>query len=693
MKWWLESKTRIFFDMHMPDWPDRQTCTAFNPEALADTFARSGADSVILYAKCQYGNAYYPSAIGPMHSGLNGLDLMGRLRALLRDRGLRVILYYAVAWDEAYAEAHPEALVQGPKGETQSEEFRWRTICLNSAYRAHAQAQLQEIATQLQPDGFWIDMTIIGKDRCYCPRCRDAFRSAYGYALPDMPEGSAKQDFIAFRYGVVEGFYRETIALLRATLPEVCLVANYWGYPYSSWSMGTRILEATEGFDYVTGEGYTDWTGLMAPGLFARYLRSVGNGRPAEVLLSRFLITWDFTRKAKAQLLSEMYTVAALGGCPTIDDQPFADGRIEEAVYADVAQGFHEINRRRATLRGTPLRYAAVLVSQESKDAYPDGDETYTRAFSGAYSLLQRMGVPTDFCFDHRLKAEELAQYAVVLAPGVSVCERAQWDALRQYMARGGIVVAGGAFAHWRQGANGAEPADFLSDVGVTGAQRSEASLSYLKVEDELLLMRGQYMRYPPLAGAAGTVVEPICAPGGGRFFHNNLPAPYAETAHPGMLVLPVGKGKLILCAHDIFAEYAGYASARVYALVSGLLARHAPPPCVRLRGHGNRIELSALRTEDALYIHLVNFTPARTVCLGRMDTFHGQYERTIEHMEEAVPVADVALTLAGLRVTSAQTLGGEGTVSFENSASGAVLCLSRLAQWETLCVRTQALR
>jgi len=690
MNWWQESKTRIFFDMHMPDWADRQTATAFNPEALADKFESIGADSVIVFAKCQYGNAYYPSALGPVHRGLNGLDFSGQLTALLKERGIRVILYYSVSWDEAYSEAHPECLVQGPDGETENNGFRWRTLCLNSAYRTYALKQLAEIARQLKPDGFWIDMTIIGINRCFCPLCRTAFEKACGYALPNAPEGKTLSDFKAFRYHVVEGFYSECQTLLRGILPNVCLTANYWGYPYSGWGMGSRILEATCGFDYVTGEAYTDWTGLMAPGLFTRYLRGVGNGRPQEVLLSRFLITWDFTLKTQAQLFSEMFTVAALGGCPTIDDQPFYNGQIDEEVYDDISLGFHEINRRKKTLSGEPLRYAAILVSQESKDAAIGGDTAYTQSFSGAYSLLQRMGVPTDFCFDHRLDEDELAQYNVILAPSIAVCGRSQWEALYRYMEKGGTVIAAGAFAMFTQGSGGLDPASFLADIGINDVHMSEGTLSYLKTDEALLLMHNPFVVYPALEGSEACIVDPICDPCGTRFFHNNLPSPYMETAHPGILIRPIGKGQLILYAQDVFSEYAGYASYKVYNLVEKTLLRHAAPPRVRLNGNGNRIELSALNVDGKLIIHLINFTPSRTVCIGHMETMRGQYQRTIEHMEEAAPVHTLSLTLVGTHIIAIEALAKDGAISFTNTKTGAEISLSCLTQWETLCITTK---
>ena len=73
--WFVTDRTRIFFDMHLPDWPDKGVASAIDPKALAQEFANVGADSVVFYAKCQYGNFYYRTGLGHLHSGLNGRDL------------------------------------------------------------------------------------------------------------------------------------------------------------------------------------------------------------------------------------------------------------------------------------------------------------------------------------------------------------------------------------------------------------------------------------------------------------------------------------------------------------------------------------------------------------------------------------------------------------------------------------------
>lgn len=65
--WWSTSRNRIFYDSHTPDWTDPHqrgevpeprfpVLSAVQPESDLQLMADAGVDSVVLFAKCQYGN-------------------------------------------------------------------------------------------------------------------------------------------------------------------------------------------------------------------------------------------------------------------------------------------------------------------------------------------------------------------------------------------------------------------------------------------------------------------------------------------------------------------------------------------------------------------------------------------------------------------------------------------------------------
>ncbi|MES2170488.1 MAG: hypothetical protein V4479_07170, partial [Actinomycetota bacterium] len=77
--WWATSRRRVFCDSHTPDWndpnqrgnapfPEFPLLSGVDPEKDLGVLADAGVDSVVLFAKCPYGNAYYPTAVGHQHS-------------------------------------------------------------------------------------------------------------------------------------------------------------------------------------------------------------------------------------------------------------------------------------------------------------------------------------------------------------------------------------------------------------------------------------------------------------------------------------------------------------------------------------------------------------------------------------------------------------------------------------------------
>jgi hypothetical protein len=159
---WADRRSRIY-------WYDQYTLNeqasafaAYDPDRIAAEMAGTGADIVAVYAANQFGIAYYPSAVWPMHPGLRGRDYFGEVCARLRARGIRVVAYInwlnsrRADWNllplgadpAAYAEqplvswadpSLPEARVQDLKG------GGWRFSCPLSPQRQ----QVVEIAREV----------------------------------------------------------------------------------------------------------------------------------------------------------------------------------------------------------------------------------------------------------------------------------------------------------------------------------------------------------------------------------------------------------------------------------------------------------------------------------------------------------------------------------------------------------------
>ena len=702
--WIHESKRRVFLDMHFPDWINKQTATDFNPQRIADTFDSANIDSAILYAKCQYGNFYYDTAIGHKHQGLEELDFFKETASRLREKNIRVIAYYSVAWDEYYAKLHPEWQVRQADGRQGSDEFRWSTLCINTSYKEIVLQHLHEIATQLKPDGYWIDMTIIGKDCCYCEACQSKFQSQYHTQIPvkAKSDDSIYQKFIQFRYHYIESFYQEIYDLLHRLQPEAMITNNYWGYPYSSHTMGSRACGALKLVDYVTGEAYTDWTGLAAPGFFCRWLRCAGSGRPYEALISRFIGTWDYTIKPNIQLAQEAFTVAANGGTVTIDDMPFSNGSLDWPLYKEIGGIFAEICRRQAFLGGEAITEGAIFHSQATKDEYFHGEAAFISTITGAVRMMHELHIDVDFLFDETVTSEQMSKYRYILLPRVAVLRSEQQQMLLDYVAQGGLLMIVGEMG-WMPGTplQKSGPSLFWDELGIELKEMVDHSISYISLLPSLytegIPIRPLTIRSPYIISQGedieviAWVEEAICQTSKETFFHNNLPAPYKVTETPAIWKKKFGKGILFFFAQDVFAQFATYHQTDLKRLFQNIIHHHTPVPGIVFHCP-SAIETAAWQKDGMLVLHLVNMVSGMTMCTGLMDTFQGRYQRTFEFIEEIVPVSDLWIEINNWKgiPTNVQAFETNEEVPeyiIENMPGGFIIRIPKLSQWITLVI------
>jgi hypothetical protein len=682
--WLNESKARIFFDMHLPAWPGKGVAGRFDPARIAAAFEASGADSAILFAKCQYGNFYTGLEGEALHPGLEGMDLMGELASRLREKGIRSIAYYSVSWDERFAEERPEWLTVSASGELGAgSSARWRNLCVNGPYAEVVERHIAEIARK-GVDGIWLDMAIVGDGNCYCPRCRSSYRERFGAEPPVRADDPRRREFLGFRYDVIEAFYRRIRASARAAAPLVAFTNNYWGYPYSSTGMGSRAVGATGEADFVTGEAYSDWTGMRSTSFLPIFLRGVAAGRPFESLIGRFVNTWDYTVKPRAFLAYECFSVFAHGATATVDDQPYHDGRIDEELYReDLAWVFKEIRAQAASVRGRPQRYAAVYHSQKTKDACPE-QSAFIRDIAGAFRLLRDLRFPVEFLFDESIAGTSLEGLELIVLPNVSELDAAEWDVLEAFMAAGGMVLASGSLG---DGGGGGRAKELF---GLEGGEPSAYSVSYLRLpgaSSRDLLVRGSYAAYTAASGTLGSIVDPICETSPGRFYHNNLPAPFEDSGFPGLVELGLGEGAFALFPQPIFRHYAKEPSRAIREILRGLVARRVKGPSVELR-IPMKMDYSVVEDGDTIHIHLLNPNAESPMCCGLMDTYDGNFDRSYEYMEETVPVSDLGILVRRPGLLSAQALREGSALEIREAEGGTEIRVARVELWEIIRIR-----
>lgn len=731
--WWRTSRRRVFLDAHTPDWTDPHqrgsvapadfpVLSAIDPRRDLDLIADAGADSVVLFAKCQYGNAYYPTRVGRPHAALRGRDLFGEQLAAAHARGLRVIAYYSNMWDVAAVGERPDWALEplSARGST----GRWPALCLRSGYRTRALEQVREIARQYPIDGLWSDILTAGP--CVCPRCQAEFQAEYGRAMPADRHEDGWLDLIHFSQRTIRDYLAEQRAVLAAERPEAALIPNFYATTFVDAVLGlsTDHLELA---DIGSTEGYTDWHGLGFPSFAATSIRAGMLDGPTEVLVSRFVHTWDFTLRSAAQLRFEAFTVAAHGSTVTVDDQPMATGALDPEVYRRLAPVFARIAERSPWLDGArPIRYAALWTGQTARELeslfataenpsvgeqsaqFPpaqrrEGPSDLVAAVTGSYRALVEAHLPVSFVDERPVSLDRLGKHRVLLLPDVLALGEAEVAAIGSFVrAGGGLVVTGSTGVRDGRG-RVREATSALDDLlGVRFGESTAVTYPYLRLTDDDLRREvdgveliPHYGRIPRLTELAPDVdvlarrTDPVletCTSAGrpgtaGTFWHNNQPAPGRSTEEPVIVSRVVGAGRVVVCAARLGNNHARLGHGAYRDLLAALVRRAAgAPPPVELIGAHRTTELVLTRRGPQLVAHLVTGSPVTRLRI------HGVQQP--DAIEDVAAIPRLALRLPADTTSAARVVEGhEVALTPRRSAGGVEVDLRDLDDWETIVV------
>ncbi len=718
-EWWATSRRRVFFDSHTPDWndpnqrgnaprPDFPVLSGVDPEKDLAVLADAGVDSVVLFAKCQYGNAYYPTEIGHQHSALAGRDLFGEQLRAAHARGMRVIAYYSNMWDTAQAMANPDwALVPAAsRGST----GRWPALCLLSGYRQLALDQVREIAKRYPIDGLWSDILTAGP--CVCHRCRTAFEAEYGHPIPADRSDPGWLDLVHFSQAILRDYLEEQRAVLLEERPMAALIPNFYATTFVDAVIGLSTDHLALA-DIGSSEGYTDWHGLGFPSFASGYIRAGVLGRPSEALISRFVHTWDFTLRSPAQLRFEAFTVAAHGSAVSLDDQPYATGALEPEVYRRLAPVYERIDERSPWLDGfRPEPFAALYASQTSRELesllgapenhsvgeqsaqFPQSEprsaaSDLVAAVTGSYRSLVEAHLPVEFIDQRPQSLARLSEFKVVVLPDVLAISAVEAEALRRFVEEGGGLVSTGPIGV-RDGSGRPLPDQSLADLlGVTFGEPGKYSFPYLRLVDGALREElggwplPHYGRLRPLENVAGEVTvlarrtDPILETDGSTYWHNNQPAPGLDSDDPIIIERTYGKGRVIVSAARLGNNRARLGHGAYRDLLAALVRRAAgDEPAVRVIGTHNNTELVLATNGSTLVAHLVTGYPVLA-----LDLFGAPQPAAIED----VPTLSRLRLAVPANALSVARVSGRGTVPLPVVDS--MVELTDLDDWETVVI------
>lgn len=614
----------------------------FDAESFASTLSGAAVDAIVLFAKDMHGYFYYPSATGPEHPALGGRDLLGAQIDACRSAGIQVFAYYCTSWDNSLALVHPEWLSIKRDGSNylprEDETPGWTALCMsNDAFVELMLQHTSEILERYPVDGIWYDMPLTNADQeCFCVNCLHHFRDAGESPLDRAAQGRRTHELL------VRWLERSSAHAL-ALRPDLIIDNNQ----QTRLGLAGRIpyLTNVDVEALPTGEWGYGYFPIMS-----RFVRALSV--PFTGLTGRFQTSWaDFGGlKSEAQLRVELAAIVAAGGSLSVGDQLHPSGRLDDAVYRRIGDGYRFIDEIDEYLRGsTTVAEAVLLVAGDHCTDFARVETVFDPPVrAGALGFAKLL-------VEHRVQFDvaepgtvDLSRYGLVILPDGLPLTPESTAELERYLTQGGRVI------HCARPSDGLEAAPWLRALGITHTEPSPFSPAYMRfgVDDA-----GEDFDYALYQGAARWSVHEsseaiVHADLGEPAFQrspqqytSHLHSPFDQlTQHPvaltgsttAAIAFPIGQGYL----------ETGY---WVYSTLFGRVLTTVRPSPLITSTAPTSLELNVSYQPDAdaggprLLVHAVNFTAGRR---------RGEH---LEFFDEIVPVHDVSIELTvGCTVVSA---------------------------------------
>ena len=459
-----------------------------------DYFKRIHADGVCLTAGGVV--AFYPTRIAGHHpsrwlAGHESFlpDLVGGCREL----GMVVMLRTDphATYDDV-AKAHPDWIAvdaEGHKRRHWESPEMWVT-CALGPYNFDFMTQVtKEIVSLYKPEGIFSNRWE-GSGMCYCEHCRRNFRSASGNELPrtNNPQDPARRAYIVWREQRLFELWRLWDSEIRKIDAHARYIANSGG--------------ATSGLDMkVVGE--------MAPTLFAdrqgrggvmapwangkngkEYRATLGN-KPIGGIFHMGVVTpyrWPDSVQNGSETRIWVLDGIANGLRPWFNK---VSGSVHDRRWLKVVEDIYTWHYRceRYLRNEEAIARVAMVYSQQTSIFYgaPNARQKVEDHALGMYHSLIEARIPFEMVHDRLLDAAHVDRFKALLLPNIAALSDKQCDQLRQYVQRGGSLVATyetSLYDEW-----GVRRKDFgLADLfGVSFEKRLDGPIpnSYLTVQKE----------------------------------------------------------------------------------------------------------------------------------------------------------------------------------------------------------------
>lgn len=589
--------------------------------------------------------SYYPSKheLNWRSPWLAGRDLLGELVTAARELGIRVLARFTPSRvDERFAMCHPDWCMMDEQGQPRTDRGhdpghsgRMYVMCINGAYYREwiPQVMFREIMERYDVDGFFFNAwqpsdRVLGP--CHCKRCIDGFAGVCGEPIPTLNDWASPVwpvwlEWHADCIGALAEQWREAARRLK---PSAIVVLNLGGGVEGIGNRGSNWRRMLDAHEIIDSDHQSRDTGepLWSIGATGKVLRAVMHPKPYIYLFGVYGGIGRISAQPAAEL-TLMMAEAAASGARLWYHVIGACGEDRRSVQT-VERFYDWMHRHRGYYVNTEsCADVALVFNQRLLDIYgkSDAQRLVSEPWRGAYAALVRARLPFDMLHADDVTLERLSSYRAVVLPNQSCLSDEQCEALRQFVAGGGGLVA--TFETSRYDEKGQLRSDFaLGDVfGVhtTAPAPQRHSQAHFRLEERdvigagfadtnvisALELHALPVSLEPDASAAFTLVPHVPHMPPERVFFN---VPQTDTALAVFRQGVDGRGRVVYfpCDVDRLCALPRNNPDHRRLFTNAVRWALAVPPSVQATGSGI-VDVHAYRQQDPtrLLVHLVNCT------------------------------------------------------------------------------------
>ncbi|MEI6913814.1 MAG: alpha-amylase family protein [Armatimonadota bacterium] len=396
--------------------------------------------------------SFYPTTVGTAGGANASGVLLQQIVAYAHGLGVKVVGSIPACKDNSILTANP-TWRQRPTDSTTwlTTPVDQTTGCLVSPYKDYLTNEVKELALTIGLDGVTLQGYSNTQTFCYCTFCKAKYLADTGLSMPASANFSDSnfRRYLSWHDQQIIDHMTALRALVRAANSNFGIMAwstNAGEYPQYIASPGIAPARLNLLFDCAMQKSWYDESNFglsVAPEFGLRYMGALTRRRP---WISEADYTSHSTDKTPGIVASSM---------PATEIQ----FRMLSAIAAGSTFAFSNTEKQylRSSLftmararspwmyRAQTMKYAALVMSESTRQFCAKTDPTYVKTCFGYFRALLEQHIPVDILTDADLEAGLASGYKVLILPNTACMSSVAVAAVRSFVVSGGGLVATGS--------------------------------------------------------------------------------------------------------------------------------------------------------------------------------------------------------------------------------------------------------